>query len=249
MKNDLLNISAHALKNFMHKELRFSAHKIQSLGCKLVVKKNIPSGAGLGGGSSNAGVTLKALNKIWNLDLSVLELKMIGALLGADVPFFLQDKACFVSGIGEKLTNFFSDNFLPKYFVIVVPQVEVSTQAIFQSLELKKFSQSIGFSSSSRKKTKTLFSTNSDKIWTFGKNDIENSTCNRYPAVKYALNLLKEHAKANDLPELACRLSGTGGAVFCSTPTLVIAKRIESQIKKNSKVKLLVKVCKRILSQ
>ena len=74
-------------------------------GCAISIKKSIPSGAGLGGGSSDAATTLLALNALWHLGLSRDQLSEIGLALGADVPFFLFGKPALVTGIGESMTS------------------------------------------------------------------------------------------------------------------------------------------------
>lgn len=70
-------------------------------GAKIKIKKNIPLGAGLGGGSSDGASTLIGLNKLWNLDLSIERLSEIGAAVGSDIAFFLNGPAAIVSGRGE----------------------------------------------------------------------------------------------------------------------------------------------------
>ena len=70
-------------------------------GAVIELKKNIPSSAGLGGGSSDAAATLRGLNKLWNLKLSLDELAEIGASVGSDVPFFIYGSTCIVKGRGE----------------------------------------------------------------------------------------------------------------------------------------------------
>jgi len=70
-------------------------------GAVIELKKNIPSSAGLGGGSSDAAATLRGLNKLWNLKLSLAELAEIGASVGSDVPFFIYGSTCIVKGRGE----------------------------------------------------------------------------------------------------------------------------------------------------
>ena len=74
-------------------------------GVLIEIKKKIPLGAGLGGGSSNAAMTLKALNQLLRLDLSKKELMEMGAGIGADVPFFFLEGAAIGSGIGERLVK------------------------------------------------------------------------------------------------------------------------------------------------
>ncbi|SVC84855.1 uncharacterized protein METZ01_LOCUS337709, partial [marine metagenome] len=73
------------------------------LGVDISVKKNIPIGGGLGGGSSDAATTLVALNELWQTGLSIDELSEIGLSLGADIPFFINGNAAWAEGVGDKL--------------------------------------------------------------------------------------------------------------------------------------------------
>jgi 4-diphosphocytidyl-2-C-methyl-D-erythritol kinase len=100
---------------------------------KITLNKQIPIAAGLGGGSSNAATILLMLNDFYNLNLSQKQLLNLGLKLGADVPFFINEKPALVSGIGEIIepANFdFSNLFL----LIVNPNKNLSTQSVFQSL-------------------------------------------------------------------------------------------------------------------
>ncbi|MFB0987689.1 MAG: 4-(cytidine 5'-diphospho)-2-C-methyl-D-erythritol kinase, partial [Gammaproteobacteria bacterium] len=74
------------------------------LGASISLEKRLPSGAGLGGGSSNAATCLLALNQLWKLNLSTNKLCEIGVKLGADVPVFIHGKSAWAEGIGERLT-------------------------------------------------------------------------------------------------------------------------------------------------
>ena len=76
----------------------------RTLGCRIHLKKQIPVGAGLGGGSGNAGLALRGLNQLWGLGLGTPELMEIAAQLGSDVPFFLGAPAALGRGRGERLT-------------------------------------------------------------------------------------------------------------------------------------------------
>ena len=86
-----------------------SKYKVKQ-GIYIKLKKEIPIGAGLGGGSSNAASALLALNNLWGLEISQTNLLKLGKDLGADVPFFLNGKNAYVSGIGDKLKEKKSDN-------------------------------------------------------------------------------------------------------------------------------------------
>jgi 4-diphosphocytidyl-2-C-methyl-D-erythritol kinase len=104
-------------------------------GFLIEIKKKIPLGAGLGGGSSNAAMTLKALNQLLRLDLSKKELMEMGAGIGADVPFFFLEGAAIGSGIGERLVKI----RLPVlWYVLIYPNFEVSTRWAYQNFVLTK---------------------------------------------------------------------------------------------------------------
>ena len=106
-------------------------------GIRIHLKKNIPVGAGLGGGSSNAATTLIALNKIWGLDLSREDLAKIGKPIGADIPIFIYGKNAIAKGIGDV----FLDVELKKNkFLLICPNIEVSTSEMFRKLEINKLS-------------------------------------------------------------------------------------------------------------
>lgn len=94
------------------------------------VEKNIPSGAGLGGGSSNAATTLRMMNKIANLGLNETDLLELGKKLGADVPFFIHGKAGFATGLGTEMEEL---DIQPDAWVVTVfPNIESSTAEAYQ---------------------------------------------------------------------------------------------------------------------
>ena len=106
-----------------------------SRGVSIRLDKHIPIGGGLGGGSSDAASCLLALNRLWELDLSLSQLAEIGLELGADVPVFVHGRAAWASGVGEALQAI--DIEEPIYLVID-PQVAVSTAQIFAAQELTR---------------------------------------------------------------------------------------------------------------
>ena len=115
---DLILRSAHTLK-------KYSKTKA---GVNIGVIKKIPSGGGLGGGSSNAATVLIALNDLWNLKLPKSELLDIGQTLGADVPVFVNGHSAWAEGKGDILTPI----NLPRFFYLVVSiNKHISTQKIF----------------------------------------------------------------------------------------------------------------------
>ncbi len=124
-QQDLAVRAAHALQ----------AHSGTSWGVDLYLDKQIPLGGGLGGGSSNAGTVLRALNVIWALELPATELARIALTLGADVPLFALGHSALGEGIGERLTPL----ALPsRCYLIVNPGIEVPTAAVFQAEDLTR---------------------------------------------------------------------------------------------------------------
>ncbi|MBD3617198.1 MAG: 4-(cytidine 5'-diphospho)-2-C-methyl-D-erythritol kinase [Gracilimonas sp.] len=99
------------------------------------VEKNIPAGAGLGGGSSNAATTLRMMNKVANLGLSQQDLLNLGRKLGADVPFFIKGTPGFATGLGDEIEEL--DLQPDAWIVSVFPNIESSTAEAYQMCEPK----------------------------------------------------------------------------------------------------------------
>ena len=111
-----------------------------ALGVDIEIEKRIPIGGGLGGGSSDAATVLLALNRLWNLGLARARLMELGLKLGADVPFFIFGGNAFATGVGEELQAL----ELPSHsFVVLKPQVDVPTAAIFRSPDLTRNAKSV----------------------------------------------------------------------------------------------------------
>jgi 4-diphosphocytidyl-2-C-methyl-D-erythritol kinase len=104
-----------------------------ALGVDVSVAKQLPWGAGLGGGSSDAASTLLALNRLWDLHWPRERLLALGARLGADVPFFIGGHNAFVEGIGEQLTAL---DLPPQRYMVVKPAAAIATADIFGSADL-----------------------------------------------------------------------------------------------------------------
>jgi len=99
-------------------------------GVRIVLKKRIPLAAGLGGGSSDAAAVLRGLSRLWGLDWDAKRLMEIGRRLGADVPFFCQDRPALVEGIGDRVIPY---EELPKLLLLLVnPGFSVSTKEIYE---------------------------------------------------------------------------------------------------------------------
>ena len=105
-------------------------------GVKIFVYKHIPTQAGLAGGSADGAAVIKAMNKLFHLNLSYEEMAALGKEVGADIPFCIYEKTAFVEGVGEKLQ--FIDEPFEAYLLLVKPKKGVSTQKAFTSLDLSK---------------------------------------------------------------------------------------------------------------
>lgn len=159
-------------------------------GVSINVDKVLPMGGGLGGGSSNAATTLLALNKLWHCHLREDQLAELGLQLGADVPVFVRGRSAWAEGIGEQL----SPLSLPeKWYVVLKPDVEVSTAKIFGHRELTRNTSAI---------TVAAF------LRSGGQNDCENIVRRLYPDIDAALVWLAEAAKNGAM------LTGTGACIF-----------------------------------
>lgn len=101
-------------------------------GANITLIKKIPAKGGLGGGSSNAAITLLALNHLWRIGLGEGDLKQIGSKLGADVPFFLTGGTAVAKGIGTDLEE--AGDFPKQHLIIITPNASVSTATAYKSL-------------------------------------------------------------------------------------------------------------------
>ncbi|GAA4362900.1 4-(cytidine 5'-diphospho)-2-C-methyl-D-erythritol kinase [Kangiella marina] len=169
-----------------------SDYKEAQQGADIVLNKNLPSGAGLGGGSSDAATTLVALNHLWDLQLSNSQLCDIGKNLGADVPVFVKGKTAWAEGIGEILTE---TQMPPKWYLIVYPDVKINTSEIFSHPALTRDNKPI-----------KLRATRTEASLELGYNAFEPLVAELYPEVREALEFLSKFGKAT--------LTGTGSCVF-----------------------------------
>ncbi|MGZ4993983.1 MAG: 4-(cytidine 5'-diphospho)-2-C-methyl-D-erythritol kinase [Methylobacter sp.] len=157
-------------------------------GVRIEVKKNLPMGGGLGGGSSDAATTLVVLNILWGLQLSMEKLMELGLTLGADVPVFVYGYSAWAEGVGEKLERI---DIPEQWIVVIKPDCHVDTKEVFLSKDLTRDSKSIRIA---------------DFIAGQNQNDCLGVVRERYRSVKDALVDLSEFSEA--------RLTGTGACVF-----------------------------------
>jgi 4-diphosphocytidyl-2-C-methyl-D-erythritol kinase len=164
-------------------------------GADIGIVKRLPMGGGLGGGSSDAATTLIALNRLWGTGLPRMRLQRLALQLGADVPVFVFGQNAFAEGVGERLQAL---HLPPAWYLVLVPELAVSTAEIFSATELTRNTNAI---------TIAAFSVGlARKIP--GHNDLEPVVCRRYPQVARHLEWLQQYGDA--------RMTGSGACVFCA---------------------------------
>lgn len=173
-------------------------------GARIELKKQLPMGAGLGGGSSDAATTLVALNLLWNLDYDLPELAKLGLQLGADVPVFVMGHAAWAEGVGEQLTPVAPEE---PWYLVLTPNCHVSTAEIFSHKELTRNTSAITIATA---------------LEGGGRNDCEAVVSALYPQVRQALLWLNQFA--------AAKMTGTGASIFASFDTQDQAQQVLTQL-------------------
>lgn len=186
-KKDNLILKAYHLlkKEYNLPELKIHLHKI------------IPTGAGLGGGSSDAGFMLKSLNDYFNLNISEEKLENYAQQLGSDCPFFIKNKPVFAEGTG----NIFSESRLDlsNYFILIVkPEIHIPTKLAFSGIQAKSPNQSL----------KELITLPVSEWKNQIKNDFESNVFKQFPIIKKIKDTLYESGA------IYTQMSGSGAAVF-----------------------------------
>jgi len=185
-------------ENLCVKAYRLLKNELDLDPVQIHLHKIIPSGAGLGGGSSDAAYTLRLLNDIFSLNLNGQVLMDYAARLGSDCAFFVQDKPMVGSGRGEILKEI-SLSLNDKFLVVVKPNIHVSTADAFATIQPALTAQSI---------EEIVLTYPISKWRKFLKNDFEETVFKKHPAIQ----LLKE--KLYSLGASYAAMSGTGSAVY-----------------------------------
>ena len=188
--------------------LLLQAHTGCHKGVEIVIEKNIPMGGGLGGGSSDAATVLIALNNLWQCGLNSNELQVLGLKLGADVPFFIYGKNAWAEGIGEQFKPL---NLAKKYYVLITPDINVSTGKVFASEQLtKNTNPKTMLDFSEALKCSTVFASGEFS------NTLEDVVRKQYSEVDNCLKVLAKFATP--------RMSGSGSTVFAEFYSEILAK-------------------------
>lgn len=199
---DLCLRAARLLKE--HAVARLGAD-VRELGADIGLEKVLPIGGGLGGGSSDAATVLLVLNRLWGLGLRRSELLKLAARLGADVPVFVFGENAIGEGIGDALTALALGL---AWYLVLDPQVHVSTREIFASPALTR--------NSKRLKIPPFFPG-------LGRNDLEPVVAAGFPDVAAHLSWLRRY-------RTDARMSGSGACVFAEFATREQAEEVHAQV-------------------
>lgn len=195
-----------------------------SLGANIKIKKVIPAGSGMGGGSSNAATILLVLNKLWGVDLPQSELLKLGQSLGADVPFFIYGENALATGIGEILSPV---EIPPQYFVIIKPSFHIPTKNIFNQLNLDSI------------KINESYITH-EYLIDSKENDLLPVAIKLYPQLKEIVNKLQDYGDV--------AMTGSGSAVFLTFNDPQSAKKVAKILENSYNTYLAEKLSKSPLS-
>jgi len=180
-------------------------------GIKITLKKSIPIGAGLGGGSSDAAYTLSGLNLLWGLGLNNRDLSSIGAEIGSDVPFFLNSPVAIVEGRGERVSPLKIDSSID--ILLVNPFISISSAWAYASFDKLRMHGELAEPLTKKTVDIKLFCRAIEKkdfasLVTMLKNDLERSVKEKYPVVdKIKKSMLQNGA-------VISAMSGSGPTVF-----------------------------------
>jgi len=189
-------------KNLCEKALDLIQSKYKTPPVSIHLRKQIPVGAGLGGGSADAAYVILALNQLFSLGLSNLEMEELASTLGSDCPFFIQNKVRLVSGRGEILSEVTCD-LSDYYLVLLNPKIHISTKEAYSKVLPKENELNIA----------SILQENISSWQSTLKNDFESPICNQYPLIQECIDQLKI-AGAN-----YAAMSGSGSTVFGIFPS------------------------------
>lgn len=189
-----------------------------SEGVKIYIEKNIPIAAGLGGGSSDAAATLRGLNKLWQLGLSLDELARLGEQIGSDIPFCVYNQTAFVSGRGEIVEPI--RNFPKAWAILVKPPKGISSWTVFKDLEIDTLPE---FDIQSMREE--IDNGSFDRSIRFAGNALEVQATKQNPLIIEVKEKMMQFGADTAL------MSGTGPTVYGLTQNVKKAKRIVNGLK------------------
>jgi len=189
-------------KNLCEKAVDLMQSKYKTPPVSIHLRKQIPVGAGLGGGSADAAYVILGLNELFRLELSNLEMEEVAATLGSDCPFFIQNKVRMVSGRGEILSEVACD--LSEYFLVLLnPKIHISTKEAYSNVFPKENQIHIA----------SILQENISTWQSSLKNDFESPISKQYPLIHECIDQLKISGA------IYAAMSGSGSTVFGIFPS------------------------------
>ncbi|HLD87099.1 MAG TPA: 4-(cytidine 5'-diphospho)-2-C-methyl-D-erythritol kinase [Candidatus Nanoarchaeia archaeon] len=217
--HSILNKDNLAYKAAMLLKKRFGVHS----GIKIRIEKNIPLGAGLGGGSSNAAATLIALNSMWKLRLDHKKLMALGFELGSDIPFFIPAKPALVEGVGDKVKPI---TIYPKINAVIInPGFQVSTKWAYDAYDRNRKKSPKRKALSARNYSKLVSKKDIDGMADNLHNDFTEVVGKKYKVVKEMIALLNKYGALN-----SC-MSGSGPTVYGLYSSIYTAREAYFKLK------------------
>jgi 4-diphosphocytidyl-2-C-methyl-D-erythritol kinase len=206
-------------RNLVYKAVEvIRKHFAISAGVSIYIDKQIPVAAGLAGGSSDCAATLRALNKLWQLNLTLEELAKIGSKIGSDVPYCIYGSTAFVSGCGEIVKKI--ANLKPFWIVLAKPPKSMPTAIVFQALNIDDVSHP-----NMHALCNAINEQNFEQMFKNMANVLESVTIKRIPEIQKIKDAMLS------LGAKAALMSGSGPTVFGICENQIKAKRVFNGIK------------------
>ncbi|MBI1267071.1 MAG: 4-(cytidine 5'-diphospho)-2-C-methyl-D-erythritol kinase [Cryomorphaceae bacterium] len=197
LQTEGIHIDGDVKQNLVFKAWQLLRDQHAISGNKAALLKCIPTGAGLGGGSSDAANMLLLLNDLHNLNLSTPQLEKYAAMLGSDCPFFIENKPKYVTGRGEILSPI-ALSLAGYYLLLIHPKVHVSTPVAYSMIT--PYAADVDL--------REIIELPVDQWHTIAKNDFQTPMCNAFPAIREALDIV------TSATPLFSSMTGSGSAVY-----------------------------------
>lgn len=191
-----------------------------SRGAGIELRKEIPAGGGLGGGSSNAAVALVGLARLWEIEAERQTLAEIGAGLGADVPFFLTGGTALGTGRGTDIHPL--EDLPPKHLLLITPDINVSTAEAYKSLHAPALTKPLSPANLTVSRVQAEISGSPHVVL---ENDFERVVYRLYPEIEWARSSLVAAGASGAL------LSGSGASVFALFDTPNERERVRGRLR------------------
>ena len=218
--DDLCVKAARVLRNVR----MFECSNVRMPGVRIRVKKRIPAGGGLGGGSADAAAVLRALNELWGIGLSSEELAELGAQVGSDVPALVLGGPVIMEGRGERVTplirSFEHSEHSNIHLVLVNPGVHSSTKEVYAACVPRQ----LDGGNATARMVEALGSGNPEEIAAALMNDLQAPAVKQHPGIADALVSLRTAGV------LGAMMSGSGSSVFGIVRDAAAAERISSEM-------------------